>query len=53
MKNEAEARSAAARKGHQIRIDTVAGKEWEEGSDFKQRRLNSLSDQTKKIMIMR
>ena len=35
MKNEAEARSAAARKGNQSRVDAVVGKEWEEGSDFK------------------
>ena len=37
MKNEAEARSAKARKGHETRANAVVGKEWEEGSDFKDR----------------
>jgi hypothetical protein len=36
-KLEAEARSVAARKGHQTRIDAVIAKEWEKGDGFKDR----------------
>eukprot|EP00984_Skeletonema_dohrnii_P017496 scaffold7980_cov71-Skeletonema_dohrnii-CCMP3373.AAC.2 len=34
-KLEAEARSVAARKGHQTRVDTVIANEWERGDGFK------------------
>lgn len=37
QKLEAAARSSAARKGHQTRVDTVVAKEWEKGNEFKDR----------------